>query len=279
MTLNLSETTYDASALQNELKNEKKWRPIVERITKLKDAIDFSSKWPDESKESIWVSDVLKNEGLSIDFISNIGCRNIILMPGEFFKLIIGSYDYSKVISKTDIKIPSWSTIGWIRRDQYLKNIDISIEEARIKLDEITDPHTVCHTTCIAGIPLLFAEEGKNRVFLQHRGSCFRQTTLTIINFDFKNITLRRLAFQPDVLVLYNQNIKNTYHVQILPFAQLSEPLFFNLGIKLSEQVSVLGWLEVFKLIKRKNLHVSDFFRIFFGNRNLLIEVALKRNC
>lgn len=234
-----------------------KWREPVELACQLKDALDHAIRWPKDSAGHKSIESTLRQVGFATsDFLlgrHDLGPKN----PNHFAQLLMGHW-FS--ISEEDhpigfVQVPAWSVMGWVyHHDWYVKTPELPLAEI-IRLANSVPSHATKNDpapslSCLGGIPLFFAGEGKNRAHLfrlaqrPYVAGCKWYSLPPVENY-----TATRLAGTTNIVVLRGVDKNGRLFVEILPFGDLSRRLLEAAGVSWKNRPSYFGWFALLRTL------------------------------
>lgn len=230
----MTETSTQTSAPATPVKVhiDPSWRPILEEICLLKDALDHAFRWHGQGGNETWINDALRPHGLDLNDFAEGTKEDGPNLPDSFLDLLLGKWVFHSTLTPKVqmMEVPPWAVLGWVRKDEYRKTPSLPMEELKLKAVEVNDS---CGATSNAdvwtGLPLYLAGEGKNRTQLHRLAEVDRLTRVSEHPFpDIEGFTASPVPFFPWAVAIQS----NRHRLQVLPFRALTERLVLKLGMK-----------------------------------------------
>lgn len=238
------------------------WKPLLEEICILKEALDHAIRWRDHGPNEKWINSSLKQFGLSVESLrlgsAKLGPRD----PRAFGKMLLGTW-FRHSENPEDLgmmHIPSWAVMGWIRKDQYRNTPQLSRAELRAKAASVnvSAAQEKPSTYGFHGIPLYWAGEGKNRTQLFRLAEIQRLANLQLYEPpSFKDFRVRPVAGLPWAVALETPD-----SVEILPFGNLSRKIYEVIGVQWLNSPSVTALRALRGCIPRYDFKRPSWFQV-----------------
>lgn len=217
------------------------WKPLLSRICRLKEALDHAGRWGSSTPFRSQAQEALKIEGL--DFSDFKIETDAVSMPHSFISLLLGGW-VNRLDTKCaypSVKVPSWTVVGWVRKEQYKDTPSLPQVELEKRIQRISPRDRDESTHCVAGIPVFWAGEGKNRTQLFRLAHASRVGKLTVYCApDYRRFLARPLIGCKNVAVM---SWSGRHY--LLPFGSLSRELCLAVGIPWSNVPRFLDWKRV----------------------------------
>lgn len=235
------------------------WQVPVSAATALKDALDDVLRWstPAPGGDAA-LTTLLAKYGLDITHARSLSAANggrgwQHYFPDHFvYGVLLGQWCKDEVLGAGSplgwVRLPCWSVLGGVRQERYRDSPLMPAAEAQEKVSKLEadvikrgqhDTSLAADSGAIAGIPLFWSGEGKNRRQLHRIAGVPVLTRLHQRNRpeSIDQVELRRVAFLPLGVVRYGGK------AQILPFPDLSGALLALAGaqVRLTGRPSLRG--------------------------------------
>ena len=219
------------------------WRSLVEPLCELKEALDHAVRWPERMARHGRAAQVLSTHGLTLQQAAALRTSHL---PDRFARHLLGDWFAATgepVGTWERSSLPPWCTLGWVRKDAYRLTPERPQARLRALVDELhADPEAMDATAHgLAGIPLFWAGEGKNRCQLYRLAGRARVGRLSL--YPAPDLSAWRLApvmGARHVVAL----IAPDGRVQLLPFGRASRPLLLALGVTWRPRPVLRPWIE-----------------------------------
>ncbi len=213
------------------LRVNERWRQIIEPVTMLKERLDRvlnSNAWNAgevTSEDVEWA----KREGFDLENSpSGTG-----VCPVRYARWIVGSSLQSgETMSSVLTRVPSWSAIGWRRRRHAAKD-EADARSRRARLDTDTAAGNDGTGDWLQPLPLVICGEGKHRAQMHALYFTDMLVNLRVQRLPAtQSLRLRRVLGAPRLLALQHRKHDGRWMTSLLPFPELSQPLFEAIGVR-----------------------------------------------
>jgi hypothetical protein len=211
---------------------DERWRPLIEDVCILKEALDHATQLGITNENDEWVETVFKAHGLSTRHFAKACPSDGPQMPMEFMRILLGTwfFEHSRTCQDEDVlvtkaSLPPWATVGWVRKTNYRKTLNLPPVQliAAVQLSYTHSAETIGYF----GTPFFLASEGKNRTQLHRLANAPRLSKLLMRKAPpFNELTLRPVPFVSWGVALEHPQRRT----EILPFGTLSKRLLLALG-------------------------------------------------
>ncbi len=252
------------------------WRPLIEEVCILKEAIDLARMDLPIARRMSWVSEALHKVGIEVDDFEDKRISSGLGMPHSFMKLVMGSWcsygEESSEIFRGLAEMPEWAIVGWLRLEQYGRTSSLTqamiVQKAKAVLAAYNDREKVL-TYGFEGLPLMWAGEGKNRTQLFRLAGLARRSELILYpRPDLSGFTGRRLLGKQGFTVLSGAGQTN-----VLPFGDLSRRLLTAMGVRWSDLPTLAGWTEM-RTAGGEKLGLTDLAKIGRDEKRLRLALV-----
>lgn len=212
------------------LEPDSSWKRVIEPITKFKECLDRVRYCQDQGDNEVSRDDLawINRYGLTAEEL-----RGITVDPNTFSRWIIGTLREAGDGAQQDyqlVRIPSWSAIGWWRKGYHAVD-EQAAQACRDQLDRATAEGKESMGYWLSPLLLVICGEGKNRTELHTR--FFADMLINLRIEDLSAITELRLRYvlgTSQLLALQHRRPGGRWVTSLLPFPELSRPLFAALG-------------------------------------------------
>lgn len=214
------------------------WRPLLNEIVTLKDALDHVMLWKQDGESQEWLRNALEPFELApSDFAPALPLLGP-CTPDLFVQMLLGG-NFRRTVQakhKALMVLPPWAVLGWVRKNEYREMPMASREELLARVASIKDwqrpgayPEEIPHTEFWDGFPLFMAAEGKNRAQLHRLAGVDRMAPVVCMPFpSVEGFVARPMIGLPWAVVVES----NAFPARVLPFRRLTEPLVKKLGLR-----------------------------------------------
>lgn len=176
-------------------------------------------------------------------------------------------------------RVPVWSTVGWRRRRHQAENLADACERRRA-LDDDTVAGLDGTARWIKPLPLVVCAEGKHRAEMHAEFFDDQLVNLDVDQLpDATNLRLKRVVGAPGMLALQCRSSEG-WLTALLPFAELSLPIFEAIGVPAPDQVTgwwfATPWSTALCAIAQK-IHSVQTSRVGLAMKPWTIRYALMR--
>lgn len=225
------------------------WKPLLTKITTLKDALDHAFRWQGGGGNEAWINAVLRQHGLDLDDFQD-SHHTEGPHTGDFFvQMLLGPEFHMRMSEELgqDIKIPPWAVLGWVRLDGYRETPSRSLRQLKEAARDVNSRSANVYTSFWSGFPLFLAEEGKNRTQLHRLAGLHRRAVVGEMPFPaLKGFVARPVPFFP-----WAVSIRSELHpVQVLPFRELSQNLVAKLGLRWSPEPCWSAFAKLLRMVR-----------------------------
>lgn len=237
---------------------ESPWRAVVEPITQLKQRLDCllnRNAW-----EAGEVSDANIAWGRQAGFPCTERPGGDGVCPNAFAEWIVGPFrtGLDNPAHWRLSRVPAWAAVGWRRdRHQAENAADASTRRAAIDAETVRQRDGTAYW--LHPLPLVLCGEGKHRVELH---TAYFDDLL--VNLDVHalpapaRLRLKRVLGAPRVLALQCRDADGDWQTALLPFGELSRPLFEALGVPMARGWWVaLPWSAPVREIARRGTRLA----------------------
>jgi hypothetical protein len=213
------------------LQAEARWRALVEPVTKLKACLDRVLN------VNAWRAGEVTEADIAIGRKAGFLCSEAPSGTGVdadvFAAWIVGPFrDRAKPAEhqRRLSRVPSWSAIGW-RRRRHRADDAAAAHRTRALLDDDTAAGSDGSGRWLRPLPLVICAEGKHRAEMHVE---FFDDMLVNLDIDplpeAKRMRLRHVFGASGVLALQHRGEHGRWDTALLPFPEMSRPLFVALG-------------------------------------------------
>lgn len=209
------------------------WKPLLTKITTLKDALDHAFRWHGDGGNEAWINAALRQHGLDLDdFLGTHHTQGPHF--GDFFVQMLLGPEFRMRIGEErgqDIEIPPWAVLGWVRKDEYRETPARPIRQLKEAARDVNSCEAEASTSFWSGFPLFLAGEGKNRTQLHRLAGVHRRAVVREMPFP----ALDGFVASPVPFFPWAVSIRSDAHpVHVLPFRELTQELVAKLGLRWS---------------------------------------------
>ena len=222
------------------------WKPLLTKITTLKDALDHAFRWHGDGGNEKWINEVLAYHGLALEHFAEASHEQGPHFPDRFVQRLMGVEFRLRCGSEAEHKmvIPPWAVLGWVRKEAYRNTPNAHIKTRKFEARDANAWDPAAHTSYWRGFPLFLAGEGKNRAQLQRLAGVHREAPVYEMPFPvIPGFVASPVPFFPWAVAIRS----STHPVQILPFRRITEELVKKLGMRWSNDAC---WTAFFKLLR-----------------------------
>lgn len=224
-----------------------RWRPIIEPITTLKDAIDRVVFRDNAGRLDLDQADIdcLVKHGLDAVAMQSADRWNATRMAGhgdQLLTMLLGNIILAKPPANQDYSpfhaaVPPWTTLGWVRKTPYLRPVPLNNEEIEAKLAFMRSDYERPINRCYGGIPLILAAEGKNRCVFHRALDIPQHVSVEFGRYpEPECMELQELHGFAQLLLLHVRTDLCGTVTCFLPFPKLSLPLLTAYGVPLARK-------------------------------------------
>lgn len=219
------------------------WRSLVEPLCELKEALDHAVRWSDSTPPHGRAAQVLATHGLTLQQAAALKTSHL---PDRFARHLLGDWFAAAgdpVATWARTSLPPWCTLGWVRKDAYRLTPERPQPRLRALVDELHADDSAMDATAhgLAGIPIFWAGEGKNRCQLYRMAGRARVGQLTLHAApDLSAWRLAPVLGARQMVALIGPDGR----VQLLPFGRVSKPLLLALGMTWRPRPVLRPWIE-----------------------------------
>ncbi|WP_295551009.1 hypothetical protein [uncultured Pseudacidovorax sp.] len=219
------------------------WRPLIEPVCELKEALDHAVRWPDSTPARGRAAQVLALHGMTLQQAAALKTSHL---PDRFARHVLGDWFAASgepVGTWARTSLPHWCTLGWVRKDAYRVTPDRPQARLRALVDELHADDGAMDATAhgLSGIPIFWAGEGKNRCQLYRLAGRARVGRVTLYPApDLSAWCLAPVLGARHMVAL----IAPDGRVQLLPFGRASKPLLSALGVRWRSRPVIRPWVE-----------------------------------
>lgn len=251
------------------------WKPLLTKITTLKDALDHAFRWQGDGGNEAWINAALRQQGLDLDDFQDTHHTQGPHHGDYFVKMLLGPEFHLRMWEERgqDIKIPPWAVLGWVRKDDYRETPSRAMRQLKAAARDVNSRDTKAYTNFWSGFPLFLAGEGKNRTQLHRLAGVHRRSVVREMPFP----ALDGFVASPVPLFPWAVSIRSDAHpVQVLPFRKLTQDLVAKLGLQWSPEPC---WRSFAKLLRTVRLseYALWIWRGQFRNLGHQIRMCLIR--
>lgn len=215
------------------------WKPLLEEICLLKEALDHATRWQGKGENEVWVQSALQRNGLDLSQFSEASHWHGPKFPDKFIHLLLGKHMVRARPSEAEdlgpVEMPSWAVVGWVRKGDYKETPTLSTAELESLANQANEHPEVLPTEGFEGVPFFLAGEGKNRTQLQRLAGVPRVCHLVMHPRPaFEAFRARPVALLPWAVALEHPD----YPTEVLPFGELSKKLLQALGVPWTDKAS-----------------------------------------
>lgn len=231
------------------------WKPLLTKITTLKDALDHAFRWHGDGGNEEWINTVLRQHDLDLEHFNGASHEDGPHFPDSLVSMLLG-VEFRKSLgsgSNQMMVIPSWAVLGWVRKDGYEATPSLALKNKKFKARDANTWDPEAYTSYWSGFPLFLAGEGKNRAQLHRLAGVHRRAPVHEMPFP----VIEGFVASPVPFFPWAVSIRSKAHpVQVLPFRGLTQELVSKLGLRWSPKPC---WGAFWKLLGR--VHPLDFAR------------------
>lgn len=222
---------------------DERWRPLLEEVCILKEALDHATRLGITHENSEWIESVFTAHGLNPMHFAEVSFSHGPQMPSDFMDILLGSwFDQHRLASHKgelvvpNASLPAWATVGWLRKPKYRKTLNLPHDQLIAAVQRTYSQSA--ETMGFYGTPFFLAHEGKNRTQLHRLANAARLSKLNMRTAPpFREFTLRPVPFVSWGVALEHPERPT----EILPFGALSKRLLLALGAGWNERPYAKG--------------------------------------
>ena len=207
--------------------DESEWRRLVERIQCAKSCLDRILNFRAEDEVTSEDRDWARQQRIDVEK-APIGTG---ITGFQFLRVVVGSFYEPSNNERVLTRVPSWSVIGWNRCRHKADDCAQAqcIREAKMDLGTVAGEGSAWW---LSPLPLLEVHESHNRVEMHAKYFNEILVNLQVAPYpDPSTLRLRRVVGADCLLALTYTDPYGRSHTELLPFPELSIPVFERLGV------------------------------------------------
>jgi hypothetical protein len=226
-----------------------RWKPLLTKITTLKDALDHAFRWHGDGGNEEWINSVLRLHGLELEHFHGTSHLEGPHFPDSLVFMLLGVEFRTSFGTGGNpmMDVPSWAVLGWVRKEAYRATPSAPMKKRKFDARDANDWDPEAYTNFFSGFPLFLAGEGKNRTQLHRLAGVHRRAPVHEMPFP----VIEGFVASPVPFFPWAISIRSDSHpVQVLPFRGLTQDLVSKLGLNWSDEPCWRAFAKLLRMVR-----------------------------